>query len=448
MSKSQQQTNYPERITDAFLVLMLTVFLFCFDGQGYLTIDTAKWAVFRILAWGYVCCTLLVRLEMRLISQRKDTLQSFSTSQWLMAAYLLITVLSALCSPYLKMALFGNGRHEGAVTIGLYVLCFLLVSIHGRPKRWMLHLLAVVVLLQSIICIVQLYGGNPLGLYPEGVNFFDAGIKYSGEYLGTIGNTDFVGAFFALAVPLLGFGLIRTKGKMRLLYIPALLAALFMVLKMRVLSCIVGIAAGTALALPVVLPVRLEIRRAVALAEAGCVVAALAVLFFVPFGGGMLGDVHAALHGNVPRSIDSGRLYIWRSVLERVPKHLLLGTGPDTMCLSDIKPFERVDEAAKTVYIGRIDAAHNEYLNVLYHQGIFALVAYLGGLMCLAWRWFQRAQQDAAAAILGAAALSYAIQAFFNISMFMTAPFFWLVLGLLEARCRVDKIMKGEKRKA
>ena len=449
MTKQPNDRILQERITDAFLVLMLTVYLFWFNSDGFIGIGAAKWSVFCVLAFGYVGILLLLGAEMRLIGGKKTSLRSIWTPEkWLIVAYLLLTVISALCSQYIKTAFLGAGRHEGAVTICLCGLILLLVSVYARPKRWMVWLLAAVTALQCVICIWQMYGGNPLGLYPEGINYFDAGKRYSGEYLGTIGNSNLVGAFFSLSLGLLGAAFLRMKGKLRFLLLPVLALGLFTILKMFVLSCLVGIAGGAAIALPIILPLKRSVRRWIAFAELGCVVGVFAVLFFVPFNGGMLGDIHMALHGNVPRSVDSGRLYIWKNVLERVPQHPLFGTGPDTMGLSDIKPVERVDEETKVLYIGTIDAAHNEYLNILYHQGIPALLAYLGALVLLAVQWFRRAQENPAAAIFGTAALCYAIQAFFNISMYIVTPYFWIILGLLEAQCLYDrKQRKGEQRK-
>ena len=439
MAKQANGPSLMEHITDAFLVLLLTVYLFWFDGEGFVGIGAAKWRLFCVLAFGYVGGMLLLSAEMCLVGGRRPTLRPWTPQKWFVVAYLALTVLSAVFSAYPKLALLGAARHEGALTICLYGLILLLAAMFGRPKRWHVWLLAGVTALQCVLCIWQMHGANPLGLYPEGVTYFDAGKRYSGEYLGTIGNSNRVGAFLSLSLGLLTAALLRMEGKRRFLLLPVLALGLFTVLKMWVLSCIDGIAGGLLLASPVILPVGRRARRMIALAELGCVLAAAAVVFFVPFRGGMLQDVHMALHGNVPRSVDSGRLYIWKNVLERVPRHPLLGTGPDTMGLSDIKPFERVDDAAKVVYRGTIDAAHNEYLNILYHQGIPALAAYLGALVLLAVQWVRAAQKNAAAAILGTAALCYAIQAFFNISMYLVTPYFWLVLGLLEAQCQHDR---------
>lgn len=61
----------------------------------------------------------------------------------------------------------------------------------------------------SLCCLLslwQLAGGNPLGLYPNGLSYSDAGTAYSGAYLGTIGNTDLLAAVMCVAVPAFFYG--------------------------------------------------------------------------------------------------------------------------------------------------------------------------------------------------------------------------------------------------
>lgn len=152
--------------------------------------------------------------------------------------------------------------------------------------------------------------------------------------------------------------------------------------------------------------------------------------------GGPFHALHSLLHGEITQELDSGRVYIWREVLRRVPEHLLFGAGPDTLSLAGIEPFQRFDEQLGVMLQGGIDTAHCDYLNVLYHQGIFALAAYVLALASVLWSWVCSARERPSAAVLGAAVTAYVIQATFNISMFFTASLFWAALGLLDGSCR------------
>ena len=452
MKKNKTEFSGLERLTDVYLVLLMTVLVFAVSPGGYLEINEVKKAVFYWLCGGYVSLTVLLYAEELLIGRRRaaELQEAAASSSWtikMLLVYLVLTLLSAFFSPHGKISWLGATRSEGAVTIGIYVLSALMVSCFGRAKQWHLHLLAATVAVQSAICILQLNGGNPLGLYPEGVGWADAGKLYSGAYLGTIGNVDFLGAFFSLAVPLLLAASLRLKTPWRFAWLAGAALAVYVMARMWVLSCLVGVIAGCTISLLVILPLPDQSRRRVLFLLLHAAVALIAIIFAVDFQAGPLHSLHELLHGRVPRAVDSGRLYIWKEVLLRVPKHLLLGTGPDTMALADIPPFRRYDEGLGIEAVGYIDAAHNQYLNVLYHQGACALVAELAALIALALFWFRAGREKAAPAILGTAVLCYSIQAFFNISTPFVSPLAWTVLGLLEG-CRERDIIQKKVRRS
>ena len=135
-------------------------------------------------------------------------------------------------------------------------------------------------------------------------------------------------------------------------------------------------------------------------------------------------------------SFGSGRVYIWKQVLQRVPEHLLLGTGPDTMAAAAIEGFSYYD-AAFDLYIQiQVDLAHNEYLNILYHQGLPALAVYLTALGVTAASWLRRGRRSVPLAVCGSGILWYGIQVVFGFSLYLTAPLFWAVWALAERESR------------
>ena len=429
------------KLSYVFIVLMLTVFLFWFDSSGYGGITEAKLTVFNIICGGYVLLTLALipaSLATEVITKRelKSYIKESTWMQRLLFIFLLLTVISALLSPYRSETWAGASRYEGVRSIALYVLSAAFLSSFGRVKPWMAYLLGGSVLCFSIISIIQLFGGNPFDLYPGELNYFGAGVDYSGAYLGTIGNTDLVAGFLCVAITLLWVAVVRMKGKLRFLLLIPTAAAMFVLLKMSVMAGLVGVFGGAILALPVVLSVSAKTRRAIALTILVIFVLALVFLYVADIGGGMLHEAHELLHGNVSDSFGSGRIHIWKNVLEKIPDNLWFGTGPDTMSHAQLEAFTRYDSDKGVELVAEIDTAHNEYLNILFHQGIFALLAYLSALIISAVKWIKRGNASPAAAACGAATLCYCIQAFFGISMFLTAPFFWMTLGLLDGALR------------
>lgn len=432
-----KKTKSFETVSSIFVLLLITLYLFVFNSYGYVSISSAKVSFFYFLSVIYILVIIVLLMECLILkifplSDVLEGLKRFKWSQRIVLLYLFFTAVSALLSPYRGDVWFGAGRSEGFITIFFYGFLYLMVSFFFKPKLWMLSVFGLSVSVFSMICILQLNGYNPFGLYPDGFNYFDAYTAYSGAYLGTIGNVDFVSAFYCLAIPVIGFSVWGIKNKYRWLLLIPLVLSLYVFIKMRVIAGYVGILIGIILSLFVVLKIPAKSRKVLLILILVLLVVSLVLLYFVDLNVDFLHDIHEILHGRVEGSLGTGRIYIWTSVLSLVPDHLFFGTGPDTMALADIKPFERYDENLGKTIIGKIDAAHNEYLNILYHQGLFALLCYIAFLGVLCFRWIRGAQNNKVTTVFGSAALCYCVQAFFGISQCMSAVFFWLALGILE----------------
>lgn len=450
MKQRRQNGVGLERLTLGYLILMASAFLLFPGTGGYRTIVDAKFLLFSLLSGGYVAISLLLMIEGALMGLHRLPTpavywRSCTWAERFCLIYLLITWISALASPRFPETILGVSRYEGALSITLYGLSFLLVVRWGRIHAVLLIVFAAAMSLCSLLSLLQLTGANPLGLYPSGYTYFDGGVKYGGAYLGTIGNVDLLASVLALAIPVFWVALLRLPDKGRLWLFLPLILSLAVLIRMNVLAGYVGVLGSALLALPVILPVPDAFRKWLWLAAGLLVFLGLAAIYFVDFGSSLLQELHQLLHGKWDDSFGSGRLYIWRSVLTRVPQHLLLGTGPDTMLYAGIDAFTRYDETLGGTIVSYIDTAHNVYLNILYHQGLFALAAYLLMLGAAAWQWVKTAGRNPAAAILGAGVLGYCIQACFGIDMCINAPFCWLALALLVGRS--NRNFRGEEQK-
>ncbi|HIR50354.1 MAG TPA: O-antigen ligase family protein [Candidatus Avoscillospira avicola] len=439
-------------VTTGYLAAMGSLYLLFPGLRGYSSITSEKFPLFWILTGGYILTALLIQAEGALIGESGLSLRAYlASTTWperFCLIYLLLTWVSALASPWFPETISGVSRQEGALTITLYCLSFLLVARWGKASRTLLLIWAAGLALCCLLSLMQLAGANPLGLYPAGCNYYDGGIRYGGFYLGSIGNVDLLAGLLALGIPMLWVAVVRRKERWRFWLLLPLALCLAVLVWMDVLAGLVGVFGGALLTLPVVLPVQKKRRKWLWLLVAAVFLLILLLLFLVDLGGGLFHEIHLMLHGQASDSFGSGRLYIWRNVLSRVPGHLLLGTGPDTMLYAEIDAFTRYDAALGGTIVSQIDVAHNIYLNILYHQGILALLAYLGMLAAAAWQWLRRSSTDGVTALLGAGLLGYGIQGFFGIEMFLVSPFFWLTLALLVGRSRRDtNICKRIKRR-
>ena len=194
---AQKRLDYRRRITFWYMVLLLTAFLFSFDASGYQGISHVKFWVLLGLNAAYFAAMALLTMDQFLTGQLKGCKplalwRRTGWSQRLVFLYMGFSWLSAVCSPWWPATVLGASRLEGALSITIYCLSFLLVSTYGQADRRLLGVLGMSVTLFCLLCLVQMAGFNPFGLYPDGYGYADAGMAYSGAYLGTIGNVDLV----------------------------------------------------------------------------------------------------------------------------------------------------------------------------------------------------------------------------------------------------------------
>ena len=152
--------------------------------------------------------------------------------------------------------------------------------------------------------------------------------------------------------------------------------------------------------------------------------------FFGSNASGMIYEASQMLRGRWEDAFGSGRVFIWRNVIEGLEGNLLFGTGPDTLGYWPTDPLIHFAELVGAPIVASIDAAHNEYLHILATGGLFSLLAYLGALFYAMAKWI-RHPENQLSAVAGTGVLFYCIQAFFGISMFLTAPFFWACFAIL-----------------
>lgn len=401
-------------VTRAYVYLMLTFFLFFTGFEGYRNIFDSKCVVFTALSIVYIVVSFVFGLKKELIN----------APQKLALIYLAVTAVSSATSVYFPRTLVGVSRYEGLLTVGIYVTVFLLVSQSWVKGSSFIPVLSGVGIAQSAVVLLQLLGFNALWLFPEGVNYYIALEKYNGAFISTVGNADISSAFFALIVPVLWI-LVFAEKRYRLMTLLSAVMSTACLILMSVSAGVVALVITVAV-LPFV--IFEGHRKITALITVAVVVVALAVLCFLPLTEGTLFELQSLIKGKPDSDFGSGRLHIWSEALKNL-KHPF-GTGPDTMLLENIEPFTKTVNGQTITR--KIDIAHNDYLNILFHQGAFALIAYLGMLGLSLAKWIKNGRKNLLVTALGAGVFSYCVQVFFSYSACSSAIFFWIFLGMLE----------------
>ena len=273
----------------------------------------------------------------------------------------------------------------------------------------------------------QIAGGNPLGLYPNGWRFADAGTLYSGMYLGTVGNTLILGSVLSLAVPVLVYTAVKKRGYDLLLLLPAAMA-LYILYRSECSSAWVALPGSCALMLPKL--ARGRRRRYILAAEGALALAVLLVVYFYPGQSGTLYEASRLLHGEADASFGSHRVEIWREVCALIAQRPVFGGGPGTAAARLHIEFTRfVPETGRT--LGNVCYERAQRVSRLCDESRVAGACALsrhGGRHAFSARG---RTGESAAWLWGAAA--YWMQAFFALGLVVSAPLLWLAWGLVPA---------------
>lgn len=427
-----KRTDWAKITMEIWLGLFVAFYLLFPGGKGYRAISAAKtWSFYGLMA-------LLLGLGIWYFVRdlRNKTLRPLTAPQIAALGFLVCTLVSAALSAYPDKAWYNPSAHEAALTVSLYVLLFLIVSRWGRATERLFRVLCWSLGAFCLLCLLQAFGENPLGLYPGDMNYYDGyNVKYPGGYAGTIGNVDFVSAFLALVTPML---LLRTLGQKPKQAWPCwVLAAICFGLAVwiRVLCGLVGLALGAVICLAVLC--RDRDRKWILLGIGALALAGLTLLWAVDLPVKFLHELHELLHGRPDDTFGTGRFYIWRQMLERIPRQLFFGVGPDAARFSGLEPFIRYEDGVE-VARATITDAHCYPLHILYCQGLPALLSWLALVGMTLFRWF-KARTDPAIRPLGGGLVCFLCAMFFCPSSIIIMPFFWLTMALIEAAANRDK---------
>ena len=411
-----------ELVTDLYLITLLFVFPLFPGFSGYEHITLAKY-VFLLSATGIYLAALIVLM---LTGIDRSPLPRFSAPQWAAIAFLLAVMFSALLSPWFPDTLLGGKRYGGLMSLAVYVLIFLCASSFTRPKPIHAAALCTAAALCCALAVLQLAGKNPLHLYPNNLRWQDAGIRYSGAYLGTIGNTNLLDAVLCLVIPCCICILLLSR---KWLYAVPLVLSVGIIIAAGGSGAIVSLFAFVIAAL-LLLPRKRKARILCALVAAVLVLGALGAILFLPVQSGTLYELLQMLHGNFDDSFGSSRIRIWRECLALVPERPLLGGGPGTLGQRlDILFSRYVPETGITLR-SYVDNAHSVYLGYLVNTGILGFAAYLTLLVCCARRALMLFRSSALIAAFSLAVFCGAVHACFGLGLCITEPVFFALLGL------------------
>ena len=152
----------------------------------------------------------------------------------------------------------------------------------------------------------------------------------------------------------------------------------------------------------------------------------LIVLFFYKPNIEMLSEIHELLHGNFDDNFGTYRIFLWKRTLKIFPDYWLLGSGPDSFAIRFMAKYTQDIAALGELTIN--DTAANIYLTMAINLGVLGLGTYLGFLYSQVKIGIQKMNKESKILLIGI--LCYAIQSFFNLSVVIVSPVFWVLMAL------------------
>lgn len=477
--------------TSLYGCFLTSVFVLWLPESGYARIVDPKHTLFLASFGVYALGLLALRL-------RRRPAEPVRLLPLLLAGALALTYLiSSLLSAYPERVLLGGLRHEGLVTLCIYLAIFCGFHCFGGGEKAIGIGIGVALSVNFVLICLQWAGENPLGLYPAGMTFHDRGVRYIGEYLGTIGNSDLLSAFLTMGT-LLHVGRYLAQGSRASLFFA--MVGWLSVLLTEVLSGLVAVSGALLLLLPRCVrqgvggkrfwylfgllalgaagklglqyryeagavsaswaanrwvwlllaisaicaaaacwrrkkTVRANGRAAWMLTGAMLATAAAVLIFLLCYRGEneTLTALSRLLHGDPPDTLGSGRIGIWKDAWGLIRQRPIWGGGPDTYALRSEFRFSRVTDSGALLQAS-VDAAHNEYLNTWVNTGLISLLLLLTLVVGVLLPAFRR--PTARTLALALACTGYAIHACFGISQSLVTPVFYVLLGCLSFQNR------------
>lgn len=344
--------------------------------------------------------------------------------------YLFLTILSTVFAIIPNLALTGSElRYDGLISFICYILIFLSAKEFLVYDKIFIKILKIMALITSTIAILQYFIILPdLKDFIPLINNGNCGAN------GTFGNPNFFGSFISM-FSVIAFAMFILKGGKSNFIVASISAFALIVCSTRSAWLAVGICCLLGLVFII------KEKKAIYWKRIGIIAVTGIILFGASFstGSGFLSgkiniiaeDIKNISTEGVTKNTGSDRLFIWSTCLSVIKVYPVFGCGFDNLHLGLMK----ADRANFDLFIENtgtyIDKAHNEYLHIACTNGLPALALYLSLLALILVPKFKIMFKNRTYFILCLAAISYLVQAFFNISTIGATPLFWLLLGII-----------------
>lgn len=218
--KQKSIKSWQDRIAEATVILMLCVQPLYFNQEGYRGLTGHKYNFFTLCMSIILIAVILVFLIKLIGGHKLVSLKNLSIADWAVFSFAIVTLVSALLSPFRDAVDVWNGipeRHDGAITQLFYVLIFLIVAHWYKPRIRDFGIFGISAICIGLIGVFQFYGMDFFQLWPneeflsDGItpNIYHVENFFNIYFRSTLGNINMVATYVCIAILLCGFLFIK-----------------------------------------------------------------------------------------------------------------------------------------------------------------------------------------------------------------------------------------------
>ena len=390
----------------------------------------------KVIFLGIVCLIMFLYLLTYLMISRKFKEIKFDLSDIILLGYFTAILLSTVFSIDVSISLLGQPvLPEGLFTIACYLFVYIIASKFYVFEEKHLKYLYISALIIAVYGIFQYFHFDPILIFLKEESYQGA--------ISTIGNTDFVGTYFTLIIPLMVFSYIKSS-KLKYLFMSAI--CLFCLICSMTRSAWLALLIGLALLGYFVFKKNIGKKIFISVLIVFATVTIGLNLFNNNIYFSRFKTIYKDTNSVVADSSNkdnagSGRIYIWNNALALIETHPILGSGPDTFGIDFKKAFGNGTVVDMTATFNK---AHNEYLNIMSTTGIPSCILYLTFVSLILYRSRNKFKNNIFLIPIFCAVIGYLVQAFFNISIAANAPILWVMLGILSLQQGTQQQLKQQ----
>lgn len=412
------------------LGVIFFIILICFIHIGTLLVamNITKTLLISQILHKFGIVSIIIYIFYKIINRKKINIYDI-----IIILLTIFAIISTIFAYNQKVALIGNGaRYEGLYSILSYYSFFLLATtISKKQHKKIMTILVFFGILQIAIGTIQVLKINNILGYDRTWNWSNH-FQYAS---GTLANPNFYSTYILMCLLWLFSTLFQIKGIIKKIFLSILVSIYIygLVIGNTTSSILIFLFLAFIIIIFNFKPNKIKKNIFPMLM---CLILAFSVLFIInkynynnlynTMKKNMYYINHIFKYG-LKDYTGSYRIYVWKETLKEVPNYLYTGIGIDNFKYIRKGTPIVVSDKHNTLYF---DKAHNDYLQILITEGIFALISYLLLIILVFYAAFSSNVKKENPGLIYTF-IGYLLQMIIVFSVITVAPIFYMIMGFI-----------------